>query len=219
MAVIGSYGEIVFEVSDKRKQTFRDFERNGSARWDNHAIHLLKPISEFNGPELEQISLVVTLKVEHGVNPVKQLEKLRKMRDTGKVASFILGGKPISQNDWKLQSMAETNQRIDNKGNIMGVDVSLQLEEYVVRKKKTKKVVPKNAVKSTATSSKRALGKMTITVKSVHIRSGPGVNHKVVGYAYKGQSLTVQSEKNGWYSLGQGKYISASSSYSKLQKG
>ncbi|MEK3976050.1 SH3 domain-containing protein [Psychrobacillus sp. FSL K6-1267] len=60
---------------------------------------------------------------------------------------------------------------------------------------------------------------MTITVKSVHIRSGPSASAKVLGYAFKGQKLDVKSLKNGWYSLGQGKYITANSAYSSLKKG
>ncbi|WP_441344725.1 SH3 domain-containing protein [Pseudomonas sp. FW305-BF6] len=51
------------------------------------------------------------------------------------------------------------------------------------------------------------------------MRSGPSASAKVVGYVYKGDTLTVLSVKNGWYSLGQGKYITANSAYSDLKKG
>lgn len=73
--------------------------------------------------------------------------------------------------------------------------------------------------KDNGSTSKKATGTMTITVKSVHIRGGPGVNNKVVGYAMKGDKLTVYGEKDGWYSLGGGKYISANNAYSSFKKG
>jgi phage protein U len=219
LAKIGSFGDIVFEVSDKKTQTFKDLERSGAARWNDHEIIGHKAKSEFSGPGLEEISFSILLKAELGINPSKQLEKLRKMRDTGKAAPFIQGGKPISQNYWTIQQISESHKTIDNKGSTLTAEVSLDLKEYVVKKKAPPKKTTKTSQKTTTSNKKKTLGKMTITVKSVHIRSGPSVSSKVIGYAFNGDVLTVKSEENGWYSLGQGKYITANSAYSKLEKG
>lgn len=218
MAKIGSLGDIVFEVSTKKTQTFGELSRTGSSRWNDHEIIGLKPISEFLGSDLEEITFSIILKAEFGVNPIKQLEIMRKIRDTGKTAPFLLGGKPISINHWSIRQISETHKIVDNKGNVLHVEASITLKEYVVRKKKAT-VKPKAAVKATAVKKKSGLGTMTITVKSVHIRSAPNVKGKVLGYAFKGQKLNVQSLSNGWYSLGQGKYITASTAYSSLKKG
>lgn len=221
MGKIGSFGDIVFEVSEKKTQTFKDFERSGSARWDEHEIIGHKPKSEFGGPGLEEISFTILLKVELGINPSKQLEKLRKMRDSGKAAPFIIGGKPISQNYWVITELSESYKVVDAKGNILVAEVNVDLKEYYVKPKKTtkKKKTTTTTTKSSSSSKKKTLGKITITVKSVHIRSGPSTSAKVLGYAFKGNVLTVYSVKNGWYSLGQGKYITANSAYSTLKKG
>lgn len=220
MAKIGSFGEIVFEVSPKKTKTFSDFERSGSARWIDHEIIGQKPKSEFNGSNLEEISFTILFSASLGIHPEKELKKLRKAKDTGKVAPFISGGKPISENYWSIQEIREAHKTIDNMGNTLLVEVTIDLKEYVVKKKKPAKKTMKSVKKTTTTASnKKTLGKMTITVKSVHIRSGPSASAKVVGYAFKGDSLTVYSVKNGWYSLGQGKYITASSAYSTLKKG
>lgn len=221
MAKIGSYGEIVFEVSRKKVQTFYDYQSSVSSRWNEHEIIQKKPKSEFVGPGLEEISFSVKFSASLGVNPTKQLEKLRAMVNSGKVAAIILGGKPISQNYYSLQRFDESNHVIDNKGRLLAVDVTLNLKEYALSKKK-KKVTPKTMTKSgqtTSSKNKKSLGRMTITVKSVHIRSGPSTTAKVIGYAFKGDTLTVLSEKNGWYSLGQGKYITSNDAYSSLKKG
>ncbi|MCT8975488.1 phage tail protein [Clostridium sp. CX1] len=130
MAKIGSFGEIVFEVSEKITQTFSNLKRSGSVRWAEHEVNQKKPISEFIGAELEEISFDILLKAELGVNPSKQLEKLREIRDTGKVDYFIIGGKPVSQNYWYIQQMSEAYNVIDSNGNILSAEVNVTLKEY-----------------------------------------------------------------------------------------
>jgi phage protein U len=217
LAKIGSYGNVVFEVSSKRTKTFKDFERSGSARWDDHEIIGKKPKSEFVGPDLEEISFTILFKAELGINPEKELAKLRSMRDSGKAASFIVGGKPISKNYWSVQQLSESHKAVDHKGNILEAEVSVDLKEYYV-KPKSRKPTKKPPTKKPPTK-KKPLGKITIKVKVVNIRSGPSTKYKILGRAYKGKTYTVYSLKNGWYSLGNGKYIIANSAYSTFKKG
>lgn len=225
MSKIGSFGDIIFEISSKKIKTFKDFERSGSARWEKHEINYRKPKLEFIGPDLETITYTILFKAELGINPIKEIEKLRKMRDTGKVASFIIGGKSISSNQWAIKDVRETNNEFDNKGNLLRSVVEVDLEEYYIKPKTatkkatTKTVKKKTTTTKTTTSKKKVLGKITITVKSVNIRSGPSTSHKVIGWAMKNDKFTVYSVKSGWYSLGNGKYISANSAYSTLKKG
>lgn len=221
MAVIGSFGEIVFEVSDKKIQTYDDFQRTNSPRWQEHAIIGQKPILEFEGPGVDTISFTVVLRAELGVNPEEQLVKLRKFARWGKKALFIRGNQPISTNYWVIDSLVEKHRNIDKLGNVLTIEVDLNLKEYVnqTATAEAKKTTSSNQNTNNTTTSKKATGTMTITVKSVHIRGGPGVNNKVLGYAMKGDTLTVYGEKDGWYSLGGGKYISANSAYSSFKKG
>ncbi|MEY9975726.1 phage tail protein [Lysinibacillus sp. RC79] len=221
MAIIGSYGEIVFEVSPKKIQTFNDFQRTNSPRWQEHEIIGQKPILEFEGPGVDTISFKVLLRADLGVNPEEQLVKLRKFARWGQKALFIRGNKPISTNYWVITDLLEKHRHIDNQGNVLTIEVDLDLKEYVNRtdNSATKKTMSSNQTNQASTTSNKATGTMSITVKSVHIRSGPGTNNKVIGYAMKGDTLTVYGEKDGWYSLGGGKYISANGSYSTFKKG
>lgn len=217
MPKIGSFGDLVFEISTKRIQTFKDFQRNRSARWHKHDIILRKPRLEFGGADLEDISLTVVFSIALGVSPQRQLDKLQIMINAGKVAPIILGGKPISHNYWVIESINDTIKEVNNKGVIVSVETTINLKEYAIIKKKVK---PKVTVKSktTNTKSKKTLGTITIKVKSVNIRSGPSTKNKVIGYAYKDKKFTVYSLKNGWYSLGKGKYITADNRYSTLKR-
>lgn len=224
MAVIGSFGEIVFEVSDKKIQTYDEFQRTNEPRWQEHAILGQKPVLEFEGPGIDPITFTVLLRAELGINPEEQMVKLRKFARWGQKALFIRGNKPISTNYWVIKKLSETHKNIDNQGNVMTIEAQLELLEYVNDAANTapKKTMSSNqeAKKAvTATTSKQAIGTMTISVKSVHVRGGPGVDNKVLGYAMKGDGFTVYGEKDGWYSLGGGKYISANSAYSSFKKG
>ncbi|MEX3625828.1 phage tail protein [Viridibacillus arvi] len=216
MGQIGSFGGVKFEVSEKTVLTFNEWSRTGSGRWTKIEVSNQKPRKEFIGADLEQITFSVLLKADLGVNPEKVLSKWRKMRDTGKVGKLIIKNKPITQNYFSLESIQESQPTIDNKGNFWQITVSLTLEEYVKNKKPTKKKAAKAKVSSKAKSKKNQLGTMTITAKSIHIRSGPGIDNKVLGYAFSGNKLTVYKETNGWYALGNGKYISANSAYSNF---
>ncbi|UTW68694.1 phage tail protein [Anaerobacillus sp. HL2] len=56
-----------------------DFNRGGSGRWA--IMRLLKTNCEFVGPGQEDVTLTILLSAHLGVNPQKELQKLRKMRD------------------------------------------------------------------------------------------------------------------------------------------
>lgn len=221
MAKIGSFGDVVFEVSHEKTLTFSDFERTNSARWQEHPIYGRKPILEFEGPSADTISFTILLTASLGVNPGKQLSRLRDFNAIGKKGLFIRGNKPISTNYWVITNLHEKHRNIDNLGNVLTIEVDIELKEYEKQKASvsSKKTVSSNKKNNTSTTSKKPAGSMTITVNSVHIRGGPGVNNKVVGYAMKGDKLTVYGEKDGWYSLGGGKYISANDAYSTFKKG
>lgn len=130
MAQIGSFGDVIFEVTEKKVHTFKNMERKGSARWNDHEVIQHKPRSEFVGPGLEEISFAILLKADLGVNPAKQLELLRDMRDTGKVAFLVIGEKPVSQNPWSIQQITESYKIVDNKGNILSAEVNISLKEH-----------------------------------------------------------------------------------------
>lgn len=222
--MIGSYGDVVFEVSDKKVLTFDGFQRTNEPRWKEHSVIGQKPILEFEGPGVDPITFTILLRAELGVNPEEQMAKLRKFARWGQKALFIRGNKPISTNYWVIKKVSETHKNIDNQGNVMTIEAQLDLLEYVndaanTAPKKTMSSNQEAKKTDTAATSKQATGTMSITVKSVHIRGGPGADNKVLGYAMKGDKLTVYGEKDGWYSLGGGKYISANSAYSSFKKG
>jgi len=127
---VGSMGDIPFVVSYGKIRTFSDYGRSGSGRWAKHDLIGRKPVMEFLGPDVEKVSMKIQLRTDHGINPESELERLRKMRDTGAVFPFILGGAPVSDNYWLLEDIGENVSYWRAGGKILSVSVNITLTEY-----------------------------------------------------------------------------------------
>jgi phage protein U len=219
MAKFATFGDITFEVSPKKIYTFDEFTRSGSARWASHEIINKKPIPEFLGPEQDEITFLIRLSIMHGVDPRKELDKLRVFKDTGKTAPFIIGSAPISNSYWYIYSLKERHETYDSKGQLITAEAELTLKEYprVVSPTKSK---PKNP--NTNNVSKRShIGIVTIKANMLNIRSGPSLKARIVKVARKGQSYKVYGTKKTditWYAVGAGLYLSANSKYISFKK-
>lgn len=127
---VGYMGDIPFVVTYGKIRTFSDYGRSGSGRWAKHDLIGRKPVMEFLGPDVEKVSMKIQLRTDHGINPESELERLRKMRDTGAVFPFILGGAPVSDNYWLLDDIGENVSYWRAGGKILSVSVDITLTEY-----------------------------------------------------------------------------------------
>lgn len=127
---VGSMGDIPFVVTYGKIRTFSDYGRSGSGRWAKHDLIGRKPVMEFLGPDVEKVSMKIQLRTDHGINPESELGRLRKMRDTGAVFPFILGGAPVSDNYWLLEDIGENVSCWRAGGKILSVSVDITLTEY-----------------------------------------------------------------------------------------
>ncbi len=131
--MIGSLGEVVFEVSESAIRTFDEYKRSGTGRWTAHEVIGQKPVLEFLGPDLEQISFTIRLDVALGLNPGQELAALRALRDGGRAVTLMLAGYPVTTNQWVVESLNESVTAMDNRGNILTASVEVALKEYVSR--------------------------------------------------------------------------------------
>lgn len=132
MATVGSLGGITFNVSSRRVLTFDNYFRQGNIKSAEHEIIAEKSNMEFTGLDPEEITFDIQLFSQLNVTPEKKLEVLRNMRDTGKVVSFILGNRPISQNKWMITGLSEKPSYWKQRGKMHVVTVSVALKEYRV---------------------------------------------------------------------------------------
>lgn len=223
MPKIGSFGGVTFEVSSKKILNFNDLSRSGDARWSNHDIMMKKPMPEFVGPGQENLSLKITLRARYGVNPEKELKKLRDLKDKGKTSSFVLGTKSISSSQWFIENLSESYPTIDGKGRVIAVETTLTLKEYpILAKKKAKPKTASSKKIAAPASKKKSTGKITIKAGMLNCRATASLKGKIVKVLRKNQTYTVYGIKKTditWYDLGGGKWCSANSKYVSYKKG
>lgn len=128
--LVGFMADIPFIVSSHYIRTFDDYGRGSAGRWAQHDIIGDKPVLEFIGPDMEIISFSMQLRADQGIDPSKELEKLRKLRDTGQYFPLVIGGKLITDNMWVIESLDESVSFWGKFGSIMSAKVSVTLKEY-----------------------------------------------------------------------------------------
>lgn len=132
MAKLGTLGDIVFSVSDKKVQTFKEFSLETSAKYYTHDRHLKKPLLEFGGMESDKLSFSMHHSVFLGVNPEKQVKQIDRYVKEGKVLSLIIGGKRYGSK-WVITKHSKSYKKFDKKGNVLIVESKITLEEYASR--------------------------------------------------------------------------------------
>ena len=99
---VGFLGTIPFVASRGYVRTFDDYKRQGEARWAEHEILGEKPLSEFLGENLEEISFTMLFRKDQGVNPQSEVNTLKELRDGGTPVPLVLGFKVIGDGLWTV---------------------------------------------------------------------------------------------------------------------
>ena len=130
MAVIGTFGGLVFEVASNRIRTIQDVTRDNSERWENHELDGLKPMPEYIGPGLDEMSFTIEFNSHLGVNPLQEMDRLVRMSRNGEAHPLIIGGKGFGFKRWYISSVSQTAEDIDHKGRILHVKADIKLVEH-----------------------------------------------------------------------------------------
>ena len=133
MAKIGSFGDLVFSVSNNTVRTFDSMSWDFSTDYATHDRHIKADLLEYMGPGLEGISFSMTFSVFLGVNPLKEIKKLREMVRKGYAERLVIGGKVYGSYKWVMQKGTVDFQRFDNKGNLWAANIKVTLKEYPKR--------------------------------------------------------------------------------------
>lgn len=129
--MIGYYGYIIFETSDSRILNFSNFKKDIKGRWGKHDLIGKKPISEFIGPDLDSISFTINLNANNGVKPRDEMERWNNCVSIGLADVLVIGGKPVGENKWSVQSVSEVWNAVFNQGELFSGSIDVTLQEYV----------------------------------------------------------------------------------------
>lgn len=130
---LGNFGGLQFIVSEKKTRTFPEMNWDIAGKYAVHDRHLKADLLEFLGPELEEISFSIKFSVFLGTNPIKEIERLRRIARSGQAERLVLGGYVYGSYKWVIVKMPVTMTTFDNQGNCWAAEVKLTLKEYARR--------------------------------------------------------------------------------------
>lgn len=128
--MIGYFGDIVFETSDKKILTFTDFKRTVSANFSEHARIGKKSRLEFNGPENQEVTFKIKILAGHGVKPWKTLHKLVVACEKGEVRTLVIGTHKVGGGNYVITKLGAQYDHVWNGGELVGVSIDVTLKEY-----------------------------------------------------------------------------------------
>lgn len=131
--MIGCLGDIAFTVSASVVRTLDNFQWSGSARYAAHQRHLGRGLLEFTGMDPDKISFDMTLSVQLGASPVRELSKIAKYESKGRTLPLTIGSKAYGTYRWVITGHSVKAKTFDRRGNLSVVVVSVNLQEYVRR--------------------------------------------------------------------------------------
>ena len=131
MAVVGCLGDIIFTVSDQTVRTLDNWKWSGSARYSVHQRHMGRPLTEFTGLDPDKITFDMTLLAELGVDPLEEVIRIWRYERGGTAVPLTIGKHAYGYYRWNVVSHEMTTKYTDPEGNLMGVVVSVTLQEYL----------------------------------------------------------------------------------------
>lgn len=129
---IGNFGKtITFMVNSSKIQTFSDFNRTVTGRWETHGAIGKKEKTEFIGPGLASETMTIVLDAGLGASPRKMIEKIEKAVKKGTVEYLVIGGKKVGSNKMKITEVSEEWETLYSNGFLYRATLNVTFEEYV----------------------------------------------------------------------------------------
>jgi hypothetical protein len=103
-----------------------------TARWGDHPIHLSKPLLEYAGPQLIEITFRMELIKPFTVDPLMTIIMLEEIMDLATPLPLIIGMKPMGRglSLFVLSSLSHEMKYFYRGGGLLGASVEVQLKEY-----------------------------------------------------------------------------------------
>jgi Phage P2 GpU len=132
MALVGTFGALVFETSGMRVHTFSDLSVSTENRFAEHQVHLETPVLEYVGPGLTAVSFSMNFNKIWGSDPIKSLLVLRAYLKFGFVSPLLVGMRPVTLgfNMFVCTRVSEDHKWFDAAGKLFGAGVDVELREY-----------------------------------------------------------------------------------------
>jgi hypothetical protein len=132
MAIVGTFGALLFQASGMRVHTFSDMHISTENRFAQHDIHLEMPILEYIGPGLTDVEFAMNFNRQWGSEPLESLMILRAYLKFGFISPLLVGMRPVTigTNMFVCTRVGEEHKFFDDNGSLFGASVAVGLKEY-----------------------------------------------------------------------------------------
>jgi phage protein U len=133
MATEGIYGAIQFGRARGRIHTFEEIERKYTGRFTSHMVHLRKPLLEWAGNDLVEITMKVHLNSSWCGDPLPLLARWHFFHENALAAPLVIGTKPMGPglSLFVITELSETHKHWLKKGRLIAVEMSITFKEYI----------------------------------------------------------------------------------------
>ncbi len=128
--MIGTLGNIVFEVTADSVLTWQSAQTTSPARWVQHQPIAQAPVTEFLGVGLRTQTFSVYLSADLGIDPAEFIGEIEEARLSGAVLALVVGDVVHGANGWVVKSFTEAWDQTESNGVRSVVTVNLTLDEY-----------------------------------------------------------------------------------------
>jgi hypothetical protein len=103
-----------------------------TARWGEHPVHLAKPLLEYGGPQLIEISFKMELVKPFTTDPLATIIVLEEIMDLAIPLPLVVGMKPMGRGFslFVLTSLKHQMKYFYRGGGLLGASVDVELKEY-----------------------------------------------------------------------------------------
>ena len=127
--IVGSLGDIVFEVSEMALFAPDQFTISRDYRYEDHSVLGASPRPEFTGPDLFATTLDLVLRSDLGANPLEDCRALEEMAGRGEVLRLIIANANIGR--VTIRKISQNWRRLAGSGGgPAAIALSLELKEY-----------------------------------------------------------------------------------------
>ncbi len=130
MGQIGSFGPIVFEVSDKRVFTLSNMKQQISAQYGDHKLINKKPQKEYIGAGARVFKFSITVNVMLGVKPKDVLRDMEYLTESGFTDYLVIGNKTVGSNKFCITDLGETWDTVYSGGELARATLDVTMVEY-----------------------------------------------------------------------------------------
>ena len=126
---VGSLGKVVFCVSRRRVKTIQSATMKTAINYAEHKMHRKKSLLEYTGQSPDEMELSVEFNAFLGINPIKQIKKLKKMATSRSVVPFIMGTDVVFR-ACVITDISGTTDVFYKDGTMIKASMKIKIKEY-----------------------------------------------------------------------------------------